>query len=56
MGPVGGQLGALLWKNWLCRLRNPVSGRRPLLGPSGWDIELSGPPHPAGNGRLGHSP
>ncbi|XP_053782062.1 ATP-binding cassette sub-family A member 13 isoform X8 [Desmodus rotundus] len=24
MGRVGGQLGALLWKNWLCRLRNPV--------------------------------
>ncbi|XP_036896967.1 ATP-binding cassette sub-family A member 13 isoform X2 [Sturnira hondurensis] len=24
MGPAGRQLGALLWKNWLCRLRNPV--------------------------------
>ncbi|KAF6086242.1 hypothetical protein HJG60_008437 [Phyllostomus discolor] len=24
MGPAGRQLAALLWKNWLCRLRNPV--------------------------------
>ncbi|XP_034521233.1 ATP-binding cassette sub-family A member 13 isoform X3 [Ailuropoda melanoleuca] len=24
MGPAGRQFGALLWKNWLCRLRHPV--------------------------------
>ncbi|CAD7687011.1 unnamed protein product [Nyctereutes procyonoides] len=24
MGPVGRQFGALLWKNWLCRVRQPV--------------------------------
>ncbi|XP_045350209.1 ATP-binding cassette sub-family A member 13 [Leopardus geoffroyi] len=24
MGPAGRQFGALIWKNWLCRLRHPV--------------------------------
>ncbi|XP_054427288.1 ATP-binding cassette sub-family A member 13 [Pteronotus mesoamericanus] len=33
MGPAGRQLGALLWKNWLCRLRNPVLSLAEFLWP-----------------------
>lgn len=36
MGPAVRQFRALLWKNWLCRLRQPVSARCLVPGPMRW--------------------
>lgn len=61
MGPAGRQLGALLWKDWLCRCRHPVSeaacpralGVGPRGGSSGWALGAAGAaPHPAGHGEA----
>ena len=50
MGQVGRQFWALVWKNWLCRIRHPVSAACPQasrvveggeVGARGW----SGSPH-----------
>lgn len=63
MGPAERQFGALLWKNWLCRLRHPVSaaclpegprrGRGAGIGGDGGRVWPACPP-PQGTG--GRSP
>lgn len=66
MGPVRRQFLALLWKNWLCRLRHPVSAaclpgvgevRNRGGGRIGGDGGLVWPVCPTlrgSGGRLGH--
>lgn len=52
MGPAARQFRALLWKNWLCRLRQPVSARCLAPGPRGGEAGGAGQDLSSGPGRL----